>query len=506
MYPVRRNPIFLSGLLSGLICVAPGLATSYSIVTVADDFTGNGNCTLREALFAAVSNVAVDACPAGSFAGPDTIDLAAGTYLLPLGALDAAGCADLTVRGPAASPPTAVLSGGTTHRVLDLQGGGNLTLEDLEFRDGRDLGTVTPIGGAVRVIEASLTVRRSRFFANISRRGGAIGWAASGAARRLVIENTVFDSNRAQHPDAADQAEGGALWTNGVSGAAQRISDTLFVGNHAESVLASDSVRGGAAHLATEGSGSVVVVERTRFTGNSAEVPGPVGFATAAALNTYFQGSTVRFEDVEVSGNTVVAATPVGGTGLAMLLFGSTQATIDRLRVVDNAAGAAVEQAQLSVQSSAFVLLRDGLVVQGEGGMLVSAFNDGVAVLSQVTVADNTATGLELDQTGTGSISLVNSIVFGNGTDIQTFGTPAIFPANLVGTDPLFTNAAGGDYTLAAGSPAEDAGDTAFSGLGPYDHGHGARLVGVETDLGAYERGALFDDGFESGNTGVWSW
>lgn len=506
MHSVRCRGFCLSFLVLGPLGVAPAPATTFPIVVVADDFTANGNCTLREALFAAVNNVAVDACPAGSFAGPDTIELTAGTYLLPLGVLDATGCADLTVRGPAASPPTAVLSGGTSHRVIDLQGGGNLTLEDLELRDGRDLGTSTPIGGAVRVIEASLTVRRSRFFANFARRGGAIGWAAIGAARSLAVENTVFDSNRAQHPDAADQAEGGALWTNGVSGAAQRISDTLFVGNHAESALASDSVRGGAAHLATEGSGSVVVVERTRFTGNSAEVTGAGGFATAGALNTYFQGSTVRFADVEVSGNTVAAATAMGGTGLAMLLFGSTQGTLDRLRVADNTAGAAVDQAQFSVQSLAFVLLRDALVVQGEGGMLVSAFTAGVALLSQLTVADNTAVGLELDQTGTGGISLVNSIVFGNGTNIQTLGTPAILPANLVGIDPFFADAASGDYRLAAGSPAEGAGDISFSGIGPYDLGHGARLVGLATDLGAYERGALFNDGFESGSDGVWIW
>ena len=86
-----------------------------------------------------------------------------------------------------------------------------------------------------------------------------------------------------------------------------------------------------------------------------------------------------------------------------------------------------------------------------------------------MTVADHAGVGLELDEVTPSGISLVNSIVFGNGTDIATLGFPVIFPANLVGIDPLFTNAAGGDYTLAAGSPAEDAGDTVFSGIGPYD-------------------------------------
>ena len=496
----------LSHLVLCLASVAPAAATDYSILTVADDFSGNGNCTLREALAAAVSNAAVDACQAGSAIVQDTISLAAGNYLLPLGVLDVSGCADLLVRGPAAAPPTAVLSGSTTHRVFDLLGGGNLTLEDLEIRDGRDLGTVAPIGAAVRVIEASLTVRRVRFFDNVARRGGAIGWAATGATRSLVIENSIFEQNRAQHPDAADATMGGALWTNGVSGAAVRISDTLFVDNRAESALASDFIRSGAAELGTEGSGSTVTVERTRFIGNTVEATGAGSSSTAGALSGFFLGSTVRFEDVEVRGSLLSAGTPFGGAGAALAFFDSAQGHIDRLRVVDNAATVPAEQVLLSAQSSSFVLLRDTLVAQGAIGMVVASATDALVLLSQVTATGHTGIGLELDETGTGGISLSNSIVFGNGADIGTIGSPLIFPENLIGIDPLFTNAAGGDYTIAAGSPAEDAGDTTFSGMGPYDLGHGARLVGPETDLGAFERGALFNDGFETETATSWSW
>ena len=65
--------------------VAPAVATDPAIATVADDLTGNGNCTLREAVAAAVTDAAFDACPAGSAVGADTIVLGAGIYLLPLG-------------------------------------------------------------------------------------------------------------------------------------------------------------------------------------------------------------------------------------------------------------------------------------------------------------------------------------------------------------------------------------------------------------------------------------
>jgi CSLREA domain-containing protein len=55
-------------------------ATVITPSTTADDLTNNGNCTLREAVKAADTDTAVDACPAGS--GADVISLQAGTYTL----------------------------------------------------------------------------------------------------------------------------------------------------------------------------------------------------------------------------------------------------------------------------------------------------------------------------------------------------------------------------------------------------------------------------------------
>src|ERR1043165_2806342 len=46
--------------------------TTIVVNTTADDAVNNGNCTLREAIMAANTNAAVDACPAG-VAGLDTI-------------------------------------------------------------------------------------------------------------------------------------------------------------------------------------------------------------------------------------------------------------------------------------------------------------------------------------------------------------------------------------------------------------------------------------------------
>ena len=52
---------------------------------------------------------------------------------------------------------------------------------------------------------------------------------------------------------------------------------------------------------------------------------------------------------------------------------------------------------------------------------------------------------------------------------------------------PLFTDAANGDYTLAANSQALDVGDDSVVKDGDLDLAGYARIVGEHVDLGAYE-------------------
>src|SRR3972149_4527826 len=68
----------------GCCLAAPAWAVTILVSTTADDLAANGNCTLREAIEAAQTDLAVDACPAGSMVDPDVVEIP-GDHTLDLG-------------------------------------------------------------------------------------------------------------------------------------------------------------------------------------------------------------------------------------------------------------------------------------------------------------------------------------------------------------------------------------------------------------------------------------
>ncbi|MEO7795245.1 MAG: hypothetical protein ABIV06_10765, partial [Thermoanaerobaculia bacterium] len=365
-----------------------------------------------------------------------------------------------------------------------------------------------PLGGAVRSFASSLVARRVRFVANRARRGGAIAWVGTGSAKSLVVESCQFQSNEALNPDPVDQAQGGALWLDPTDAALITVRDSDFIGNRASSALSGEFVSGGAILLVTEGAGAVVRFERLRLVGNLAESTGSGGAASAGAFAATFHAANAVLSDIVLEGNDLGPAASPGASALALNFNGAAVSTIDRLRMVGNGLDAGTAQAVVSTSgASSVVVLRNSLVAGGVDGLLAASVSDGILAVDHLTVAGNSGSGLILSVENGGALLVGNSIVFDNGVEIEIPEEPlTIRPENLVGIDPLFVDAAAGDYALASGSPAEDAGDADWGFVGPYDLPHAARVAGAGTDLGAFERGALFSDGFEAGTTAIWSW
>ncbi len=112
--------------------------TTITVNTFVDDFTpSNGTCSLREAVQAANTDLAVDACPAGS--ASDTIQLAAGNYQLSLTGSDSPQTGDLDLNGTiqitGVTSATSIIDANGIDRALDVAGG-NVSLRNLQVREG----------------------------------------------------------------------------------------------------------------------------------------------------------------------------------------------------------------------------------------------------------------------------------------------------------------------------------------------------------------------------------
>lgn len=127
-------------------------------------------------------------------------------------------------------------------------------------------------------------------------------------------------------------------------------------------------------------------------------------------------------------------------------------------------------------------------------------------VITNCTIADNTVSGhsggIYNMSNGSNLTTIRNCIIWGNSSSITNAGTSISVTYSMVAngfsgtgnssSDPLFLNAAAGDYSLQALSPAIDQGNNAaYSMVGNVntdkDLGNRPRLTGTTIDIGAYE-------------------
>ena len=338
----------------------------------------------------------------------------------------------------------------------------------------------------------------------------------------------------------------------GVAGASQTLGIAAFSGGqslivvlgnriHDHSLLtAGGSYYGGAAiHAVANGANGTVTIDANSIfdnvvygTNNSPSYGGAVTIETAGGGQAYFdlndvhansvsnpnnggchggalwvQASTgfVQLDSNSYAGNSQFACSN-GATGDAAEVNALNAAEVDirseRWTSNSVANDPGVYEVFLTAASDAAIYAGNGLVTHGTWGGLYaqSDASDAHIIISNFTIADNPVLGYRGVGAGT---QLWNTILWNDGTPYE-LDNGATFAYYLFAFDPLFVDAASGNYRLSKGSPAINTGTNAPPGgaytkdldgiTRPYT-GDGLAL----TDIGAYEfhDDTVFSNGFE---------
>lgn len=300
----------VAAVLAGLVLLSSpdARAVDITVTTTQDEVNSDGDCSLREALSAAISNQVRDACPAGSNDATDRVLMASGaTYSLTIDADETQGLGgDLNIDNDAASPDVVleVTGGGTAtiaqdsageHRVLTLATNASVEMRDVTLRGGT-IGSGSS-GGAVSIgTGATLLAERCAFTDNFAiNNGGAIfasgnltadeclfvgnvaaqsaGAIIVGSAAIATITNSVFADN------VALGNAGGAIRVTGVLD----VSDTSFVDNRSATF-------GGAIANSNTTPGKVTI-DSSCFVGNSDVAVDSFANAAQSATNSWWGAS-----------------------------------------------------------------------------------------------------------------------------------------------------------------------------------------------------------------------
>ena len=315
----------------------------------------------------------------------------------------------------------------------------------------------------------------------------------------LVIENTAT---------SAVDALGGGLWA--ILSGSQRleIRDSNFFLNQAVSTGGGLALAGGVG-IGAAGD-SRVVIDLMDVVENHIESSGAI--SGGGLFLQISETAEADLLDVVVSGNTGDSGSgDVSGVGGWWSTSDSAVLRVERVGCVFNAGvgGDNGPQIRSTHSGQSTVRMTEIGVAQGEAdGFSLDASGSSTVNLVNLTVADHQGTGLDLMKIGgTATLTLYNTIAFGNGVNFSDFGTGVDTGSNLIGVDPLFVDPSELDYHLMPGSPAFDAGDnTPPGGLGSTDFDGRPRVADGTVDIGIFEGLiVILIDGFESGDTSAWT-
>jgi CSLREA domain-containing protein len=152
-------------LLALVVVFHPAFAQTPTLITVNtidDELNSDGDCSLREAITAANTNAAVDACAAG-VPGADTIGFDV-TGTITLGSSLPAINDSLTIAGPGVANLT--ISGNNAVRALTVNAGIKLSVQDLTIANGNaiDGGGIYNNFGVVELVNSTLSGNKADYY------------------------------------------------------------------------------------------------------------------------------------------------------------------------------------------------------------------------------------------------------------------------------------------------------------------------------------------------------
>jgi CSLREA domain-containing protein len=401
--------LILALLLAGFGPTHPAYAATINVTTFADNLTTLGDCSLREAIEAANTDAAVDACPAGS--GADAIQLFAGTYTLSLpniggdendnttGDLDIAG--DLTIIGVDGN--TVRIDGAGLDRILSIQPGTSIKLRGFELTHGASAAD----GGAIHNDQGTL----------------------------------ILEDVNVTHSTAGGNG-GGIYNDHGVL--------TIFGGIR-------DNVAGGNGG-AVDNNGGTLSISQSQFNNNLAG-----GNGGAISNNAELTLDRAWIHDNSVSGSS-------GGD-----IYNSGAATISNSFIHNGSApqdgGNIYSGDSMSSLTISNTTIAQGLAVRNGGGL----FNDGALALTNVTIAENSATsgGGIYNVENTLPMNLTNTTIVSNtnapaspGAGILNLGAGLTLKNTLVAFNGTLGNCAGSAAISSAGYNLTSDGTCNFTATG----------------------------------------
>jgi uncharacterized repeat protein (TIGR01451 family) len=426
-----------------LLGLAAGSAGAQATITVnstlqvvaptAPSGNNDGMCSLSEAIVAANTNSAVDACTAGQSGGTDTIMLPAGTYTLSQ--------VDNTADGPSGLPfvnfPILIQGAGAATTILERSTAGGtpamrafifqdtLTINNLTVRNFAGANGAVALGRGGQFITndcvltgndagaAGQSVYNTNFgtpatFNNtvITNNTSTSGGAIRGIFGRLTFNNTLVANNTGIQPVISSDAAGG-------------VPPTLSI---TDSTISNNTSTTSGVRISGGFSAGTLTVTRSVFSGNSSGGSGGSG-GGLLIMGTFNGGTGVinaSITDSVFSGNTQRSD---NGGGIAVLGPGNvtitgSQITGNSLLSSNLASGGGIHVGgigPMTIRNSTI----SGNSSVGRGGGVGTNFGvpSDSLTLNNVTITNNSAAirGGGLDQSGSlGTITLSNTVLAGN--------------------------------------------------------------------------------------------